>query len=120
MRVKVQLFARLRELAGRDEWICDVPDGASVMLASGTTARNNVLFRPDVAEDAMISDGGSSSTLEANLLVDPMVVDAAGDFHLQPGSPGIDQGVTEAEVAVDFDGVPRPQGAAYDMGAFER
>jgi molybdopterin converting factor subunit 1 len=26
----VQLFARLRELAGRSEWICDVAEGASV------------------------------------------------------------------------------------------
>jgi len=30
VRVRVQLFARLRELAGRDEWIGDVPTGASV------------------------------------------------------------------------------------------
>lgn len=26
----VQLFARLRELAGRDAWTCEVPDGAAV------------------------------------------------------------------------------------------
>ena len=30
MRVKVQLFARLRELAGRADWSCDVPPGATV------------------------------------------------------------------------------------------
>ena len=30
MRVKVQLFARLRELAGRGEYDCDVPAGSSV------------------------------------------------------------------------------------------
>lgn len=30
MRVTVQLFARLRELAGRREWTCDLPDGARV------------------------------------------------------------------------------------------
>ena len=30
MRVKVQLFARLREVAGQSEYDCDVPDGASV------------------------------------------------------------------------------------------
>jgi molybdopterin converting factor subunit 1 len=30
VRVTVQLFARLRELAGRQEWQCEVPDGASV------------------------------------------------------------------------------------------
>lgn len=30
MRVKVQLFARLRELAGRGECECEVPPGATV------------------------------------------------------------------------------------------
>jgi molybdopterin converting factor subunit 1 len=30
MRVTVQLFARLREVAGRNEWRCEVPDGATV------------------------------------------------------------------------------------------
>lgn len=30
MRVTVELFARLRELAGRDAWSGEVPDGASV------------------------------------------------------------------------------------------
>jgi molybdopterin converting factor subunit 1 len=30
MRVTVQLFARLRELAGRAEWVCEVPPQATV------------------------------------------------------------------------------------------
>jgi len=30
VRVTVQLYARLRELAGRAEWTCDVPAGATV------------------------------------------------------------------------------------------
>jgi molybdopterin converting factor subunit 1 len=30
MRVTVRMFARLRELAGRDRWDLDVPPGASV------------------------------------------------------------------------------------------
>ena len=30
MRVTVQLFARLRELAGRREWACDLSEGARV------------------------------------------------------------------------------------------
>src|SRR5262245_43478427 len=29
VRVTVQLFARLRELAGRQEWVCELPSGAS-------------------------------------------------------------------------------------------
>jgi molybdopterin converting factor subunit 1 len=30
MRVTVLLFARLRDLAGRSEWSCEVPSGAAV------------------------------------------------------------------------------------------
>src|SRR5207244_3853759 len=44
---------------------------------------------------------------------------AAGDFHLQSGSPLIDKGTTLAQVTNDYDGVSRPQGAGYDFGAFE-
>jgi len=30
VRVTVQLFARLRDLAGRDRCVCDLPDGSTV------------------------------------------------------------------------------------------
>ena len=30
MRLTVQVFARLRDLAGRSEWPCDVPAGATI------------------------------------------------------------------------------------------
>jgi hypothetical protein len=42
-----------------------------------------------------------------------------GDFHLLPGSPAIDAGITLLEVTNDLDGNPRPQGAGYDIGAYE-
>jgi hypothetical protein len=46
-------------------------------------------------------------------------VDAAGhDYHLS-GSAGVDAGVTLSGVAADRDGVARPQGSAYDVGAYE-
>ena len=44
---------------------------------------------------------------------------ASDDFHFQPDSPAIDAGEPLAEVAIDFDGVSRPQGAGWDIGAFE-
>jgi hypothetical protein len=44
---------------------------------------------------------------------------SAGDFHLTAGSSAIDAGVTLSETAQDAEGVARPQGAAYDLGAFE-
>jgi hypothetical protein len=55
-----------------------------------------------------------------NSSADPMFVNAnAGDFHLKAGSPAVNVGVTLAEVAADIDGVVRPQGNAYDIGAYE-
>jgi parallel beta-helix repeat protein len=53
--------------------------------------------------------------------VDPLFVKPAqANFHLQSGSPLIDAGDDLASVTNDFDGTPRPQGAGYDIGAFER
>ena len=64
--------------------------------------------------------------LNGNISVDPLFVDsAAGDFHLQPGSPAIDAGSPLLAPALDFDGAPRPFDGdgdgtpAFDIGAFE-
>jgi PKD repeat protein len=43
---------------------------------------------------------------------------SATDYHLQAGSPAIDAGVPTSALR-DHDGTPRPQGAAFDIGAFE-
>ena len=41
------------------------------------------------------------------------------DFRVLPGGSSIDRGETLADVPNDFAGLPRPSGAAYDLGAFE-
>jgi len=41
------------------------------------------------------------------------------DFHLKKDSPAIDKGWSLDAPDDDFDGNPRPQGSAYDIGAFE-
>jgi hypothetical protein len=52
--------------------------------------------------------------------VDPLFVDAPGaDYHLAAGSPAIDQGLTLSGFDYDKDGVMRPQGSAWDIGAYE-
>ena len=43
------------------------------------------------------------------------------NFHLQPGSPAFNTGTSavSAYVTQDYDGISRPRGALYDIGAFE-
>ena len=51
---------------------------------------------------------------------DPMFVDPANnDYHLKPNSPAINKGATMTGFNYDREGTVRPQGAAWDMGAFE-
>jgi hypothetical protein len=47
------------------------------------------------------------------------VNEAAFDYHLKSGSPAINAGASAPGVNVDLDGVTRPQGAAFDIGAYE-
>jgi len=55
-----------------------------------------------------------------SLKVDPLFVNPSnGDYHLQAQSLAIDAGTTLAQVTTDLDGNPRPQGVAYDIGAYE-
>ncbi len=71
------------------------------------------------ANDLLFGAGAAPSFLSGAIAGDPMLVaPASHDFHLEPGSPAIDRGVPTA-ATTDFDGNARPQGAAYDVGAYE-
>ena len=41
------------------------------------------------------------------------------DFHIQSTSPAKDAGTTVSDVISDIEGISRPQGSAYDIGAYE-
>jgi len=57
---------------------------------------------------------------EHDVTAEPQFVDPEkGDFRLKPGSPGIDAGVTIEAIGTDLRGTKRPQGKAYDVGAYE-
>ncbi len=67
-----------------------------------------------------LSDWQTNASLDANSISsDPLFV-ASADFHLQGSSPCINAG-TNAGIATDLDGNPRPEpsGTLYDIGAYE-
>ena len=86
--------------------------------ASGTRVSNNIIRTSNNSGPGRIENAGSDSTESNNLTVDPLFVDAGvKDFRLTSGSPARDTGLTISSVPFDYDGVARPQGAAYDIGA---
>jgi parallel beta-helix repeat protein len=78
--------------------------------------RNNICYqnRTDIVNN------GSGTVQSNNLTSNPMFVDAPNaNFHLQVGSPAVDQGLTLSIVTNDYDGILRPQDGASDIGAYE-
>ena len=75
----------------------------------------------NISSDAscMFTDAGSKQN--ANPLLGALANNGGetDTMALQPGSPAIDAGTNSGCPATDQRGVPRPQGAACDIGAFE-
>ncbi len=92
--------------------------GVYVGTGDSNEVRNTIVY---FSTGTDLIDTGSGTIDDHNLIgTDPLFVDAGGDdFHLQAGSPAIDAGATIAGVTTDIAGVPRPNGAAYDIGAYE-
>lgn len=85
--------------------------------STGALIMNNIVFQ---ARGRLLVDDGDDTILKTNLTSDPLFVNAAAlNFHLRPESAAIDAGAPAVEVLFDFDGIPRPQGRTYDIGAFE-
>lgn len=80
------------------------------------SADYNLLFTTTPTQTA----GGALNWGAHNLVnANPRFVNpAAGDYHLAAGSPAIDAG-TNVGVTLDLDGIARPQGKGYDLGAYE-
>jgi hypothetical protein len=99
--------------------------------AVGTFVSDHNLF---VREPTFVTPGPTVLTLEewraasgndlASVVADPLFADpAAGDLGLGAGSPAVDAFVATDlldGIPTDALGLPRPRGAAYDLGALER
>jgi len=89
--------------------------GILVECSSGCELRNNII----ITNSSPIS-GSAGTTISNSLTTDPKFVDAGkSNFRLNAQSPAIDKGITLSQVATDVDGTRRPQGSAYDIGAYE-
>ena len=84
----------------------------------GNVVRNNITIENP---DPNLHRGSETTVYDHNFIAgkphfrDPQ----ADDFHLLPDSLAIDAGVTIEEIRSDHDGIPRPQGKGYDLGAYE-
>jgi hypothetical protein len=85
------------------------------LMFPGAVVRNNLVYggRLMVGRPRRVA---ISSNWEDT---DPRFI-SPSDFRLQGSSPALDAGVTIPEAPHDADGVRRPQGKAYDLGAYER
>jgi hypothetical protein len=83
---------------------------------SNVEIRNNLTYGGTIS--ASSPPGGTFSGNLDN--TDPNFANVSSNvFDLIAGSPAINAGLALAEAASDFDGVSRPQGSAYDIGAYE-
>jgi hypothetical protein len=84
------------------------------------TPSSNVVVRNNLTADLSLE--GENVTGDHNLVFDDvssLFVEPPFDLHLLPGAEAIDAGNAELAPAVDIEGRPRPEGAGYDLGAYE-
>jgi hypothetical protein len=94
-------------------------------LSTSSVFRNNLIFGNGT--DWYFNDRGTSTTLQAagmtvtgTITADPLFVSpSAGNYRPSSGSPAIDTGVSAGAPSHDLDGLPRPYGRAFDVGAYE-
>jgi hypothetical protein len=85
---------------------------------------NGAVIVNNLVDGTILARDGATATLNANVInaVPSMFVNAgAGDLHLLPtAARAIDQGIALPDVATDWDGERRPNGAGFDVGADEQ
>lgn len=114
------------------QWGCgivvDNPQALNAVLRNNICSQN---YGPQITLDAQVNpancqidhnliDGPTDTYGTEFVQGDPRFIDPVlADFRLRAGSPAIDRGSAVAAPAADYSGAPRPQGAGYDIGAFE-
>ena len=109
----IQDFARATNVIIRNN-IVDGNNNYSIKVTEGRTATVDYNLIHDFRSAAYETKG--TNYQEA----DPLFVNPAGsDFHIQSASLAKDHGTSAYAPSTDFGGTSRPQGAGYDIGAYE-
>ena len=135
--------------AASGRWCLNIPASDGVASPTGNVVKNNIFIHPGARGSIVTysaaalqsdynvvvnrfsqNDGDTILTLAAwqaagqdqhSIVSTPetLFVDVANNnYRLKSGSPALNAG-TNASVAEDADGVPRPQGSAADIGCYE-
>lgn len=83
------------------------------------TAPNSLPVKFSGTHNLFFGDGATPAFSTTSVNANPKFVDVTtNNFQLQPGSPAIDTGANDG-ISRDIMQTPRPQGVAYDIGAYE-
>ncbi len=95
-------------------WIMVAPhkDGRP---SQNVVVRNNLATDFSLQGDNIVADHNIEFTSAPALFVAPPY-----DLHLRPATAAVDTGSPSLAPPLDVEGVPRPQGAGVDLGAYER
>jgi nitrous oxidase accessory protein NosD len=97
----------------------------NIIATNGTgftfeTAVNSFTASHNLVSASVVSSGMAGFSDPDLIQGEPLFRDASGgDYHLGGASPAVDTGTDVISLLFDFEGTPRPQGAAIDIGAFE-
>src|SRR5690606_5518894 len=84
------------------------------------TPPENCIVRNNLA--TAFTSSSTGVTEDHNIVLDDLskyFVSPPCDVHLLDNAPAIDQGVSDLAPQADIEGIPRPQGSAVDVGAYE-
>lgn len=111
----------LSEIKNNIIWVIGA-SGVGINNAGWTPTSSNQIDYNDIFTSGGAASFSGTTTgwnTAHGISADPLFISNGTDFHLQSTSLCKNAGVTEAVVTTDKDGIARPQGSVYDIGAYE-